>query len=344
MDSSKPAYEPVSTEEPATTEVEDENAGDTTPIVDSTPAEVETPPEVAEKNEKNAEKTAAAAAVVTPTPTEETAEKKKEEEPEQNGNVSLDLDSSIVPLKEAEETPHTDDEPHANGKLNGENGMVSIELPAEELQMEEGNEEASDLKTKKSFHCPSCPKCPSMPSWRPTKWTPSPPAALSSCTKKEVKEAQLEEGNVVPVEEGPVSHAERYRWIAAVSFLVVALLVVILVFVLIPRQEEQRIPLHDHHEMRMELHLNCDCPGNDLILPAANATVTASGGNDTAIAAPTVAAASELTTMNLCADACIEATECVAAVFHEESKVCTLKTLCKEMTQTVRKLIAIKSS
>ena len=100
MDSSKPAYEPVSTEEPATTEVEDENAGDTTPIVDSAPAEVETPPEVAEKNEKNAEKTAAAAAVVTPMTTEETAEKKKEEEPEQNGNVSLDLDSSIVPLKE----------------------------------------------------------------------------------------------------------------------------------------------------------------------------------------------------------------------------------------------------
>ena len=83
MDSTKPAYEPVSTEE------ESASADESTSIVEAAP-ETQTPPEVAEKNEKNAEKTAAAE--------EEEEEEKKDKE--QNGNVALDLDSSIVPLKE----------------------------------------------------------------------------------------------------------------------------------------------------------------------------------------------------------------------------------------------------
>ena len=94
MDSTKAAYEPVSTEEEP---VVAENAADTAPIVETTPI-VDTPPEVAEKNEKNAEKSAEADKVDAAAAEEE----KKEEETaaEQNGNVSLDLDSSIVPLKE----------------------------------------------------------------------------------------------------------------------------------------------------------------------------------------------------------------------------------------------------
>ena len=94
MDSTKAAYEPVSTEEEP---VVAENAADTAPIVETTPID-DTPPEVAEKNEKNAEKSAEADKVDAAAAEEE----KKEEETaaEQNGNVSLDLDSSIVPLKE----------------------------------------------------------------------------------------------------------------------------------------------------------------------------------------------------------------------------------------------------
>lgn len=310
MDSTKPAYEPVSTEE------ESASADESTSIVEAAP-ETQTPPEVAEKNEKNAEKTAAAE--------EEEEEEKKDKE--QNGNVALDLDSSIVPLKEAEEVEHTD-EPHANGKangkINGENGMVSIEIGKEEMQVEDDG----DLKRKKEFHCP---KCPSMPTWRPTKWTPTAPKSLSSCAKKDEKE--VEEGNVVQVEqveEPAVSNAERYKWIAAVSFLLVSLVVVILIFVLIPTQGQALPP---HQKANLELHLNCDCPDNDLVLPLINATVASNNTETTT---------TDLTTLSGCVEACIESTECVGVVFEEAGK-CILKSLCEKMDKVEAKMLVLKS-
>ena len=106
MDSSKTAYEPVSTEEEpivepvveaaADVEAAPADADEAAPIVETTP-EVVTPPEVVEENEKNAEKTAAAVE-------EKEEEAKKEvEEKEPNGNLT-DLDSSIIPLKEVRVT------------------------------------------------------------------------------------------------------------------------------------------------------------------------------------------------------------------------------------------------
>merc|ERR1719204_2434002 len=325
MDSTKAAYEPVSTEEES---VVAENAADTAPIVETSPIVDDTPPEVAEKNEKNAEKSAEDADKTDATVVVE-EEKKEEDTAEQNGNVSLDLDSSIVPLKEAEEVPHADGEPHANGKANGKNGSVSIEMNGEEMEMEEGG----DLKTKKStIHCPKCPECPKLPAWRPKKWTPAAPKGLSSCSEKEEKEKQAEEGNVVAVEGSASVHAERYRWIAAVSFLSMALLVVILVFALLPRQEDQRIPAHHHQKADLRLHLDCDCPDNDLAFPTASTNGTAAAVSTT-----------ELTTLTACSEACVEAAECVAAVFTEESKSCGLKTLCEKMTKSAGKLLVYKS-
>ena len=112
-----------------------------------------------------------------------------------------------------------------------------------------------------------------------------------------------------------------------------ALIVVILVFALIPTQTS----LPPHQKANLELHLNCDCPDNDLVLPHINATA---GSNSTETTTTTTT--TDLTTLSGCVEACIGSAECVAVMFEEAGK-CVLKSLCEEMKKVEGKMLVLKS-
>lgn len=376
MDSTKPTYEPVATEDtPLDTPLDASaiDAADDTPIVSKAD---ETPAEVAAENEKNAEKTAAA----------EKAAELPVDTTESNGNVTLDLDSSVVPLKDAEELPDEDEKKEPNGKVNGENGMVSAEIEKEEMQLEAGE----DLKEKKAvFRRPTCPKCPSIPApkcpsfplWRPT-WSPlgrkqvpteddEEAKEVDGETAKEtealtegeaLKEAEAANGDVhkdpeaadpTLVEGTPgINRKERFCWIIACILLLVGLILAV-VFATVGRQGTGALPwwqASHHGERPFAMHLGCDCTGNDLLVPvdaaAVNATLeAAAAANATVEAAEAMlkTAASTAESLVDCLRSCAAESECQAAVYVESTRRCSLKSRClrEDMAKTEGSVIGI---